>query len=198
MTALYARLDRASPYVLSILRIITGLLFLQHSLQKYFAFPSAGPHMRPLLYVQGIIEIAGGVLAGGLYTRIVAFILSGDMAFAYFIAHFPRSFIRRSMAETWRCCIASSFSTFSSPAVDLGASIASSQGRIGPIGRLGEPLNEKTGGRIMSSTSGRRHSSVQSTVQVMQSFVRRAHARPAIRNPCPTAVHPLSRGDRQQ
>jgi putative oxidoreductase len=93
MTALYARLDRASPYVLSILRIITGLLFLQHGLQKYFAFPSAGPHMRPLLYVQGIIEIAGGVLlAGGLYTRIVAFILSGDMAFAYFMAHFPRSF----------------------------------------------------------------------------------------------------------
>jgi putative oxidoreductase len=93
MTALYARLDRASPYVLSILRIITGLLFLEHGLQKYFAFPSEGPHMRPLLYVQGIIEIAGGVLlAGGLYTRIVAFILSGDMAFAYFIAHFPRSF----------------------------------------------------------------------------------------------------------
>jgi putative oxidoreductase len=93
MTALYARLDRASPYVLSILRIITGLLFLQHGLQKYFAFPSEGPHMRPLLYVQGINEIAGGVLlAGGLYTRIVAFILSGDMAFAYFIAHFPRSF----------------------------------------------------------------------------------------------------------
>jgi putative oxidoreductase len=93
MTALYARLGRASPYVLSILRIITGLLFLQHGLQKYFAFPSAGPHMRPLLYVQGIIEIAGGVLlAGGIYTRIVAFILSGDMAFAYFIAHFPRSF----------------------------------------------------------------------------------------------------------
>jgi putative oxidoreductase len=93
MTAFYARLDQVSPYVLSILRIITGLLFLQHGLQKYFAFPSAGPHMRPLLYLQGIIEIAGGVLlAGGLYTRIVAFILSGDMAFAYFIAHFPRSF----------------------------------------------------------------------------------------------------------
>jgi putative oxidoreductase len=93
MTALFARLDRASPYVLSILRIIAGLLFLQHGLQKYFSFPSAGPHMRPLLYVQGIIEIVGGVLlAGGLYTRIVAFILSGDMAVAYFTAHLPRSF----------------------------------------------------------------------------------------------------------
>ena len=49
--------------------------------------------MRPLLYVQGIIEIVGGILlAGGLYTRVVAFILSGDMAFAYFTAHFPRSY----------------------------------------------------------------------------------------------------------
>jgi putative oxidoreductase len=93
MGGLYAGLDRASPYVLSILRIITGLLFLQHGLQKYFAFPSPGPHMRPLLYAQGIIEIVGGVLmAGGLYTRIVAFILAGDMACAYFMAHFPRSF----------------------------------------------------------------------------------------------------------
>jgi len=94
MTALYARLDRASPYVLSILRIITGLLFLQHGLQKYFAFPSPARFpMVPLLYVQGIIEIVGGVLlAGGLYTRIVAFILAGDMAVAYFMVQFPRSF----------------------------------------------------------------------------------------------------------
>jgi putative oxidoreductase len=49
--------------------------------------------MRPILYVQGIIEIAGGtLLLAGVYTRIVAFILAGDMAFAYFMAHFPRSF----------------------------------------------------------------------------------------------------------
>jgi putative oxidoreductase len=94
MTALYARLDRASPYVLSILRIITGLLFLQHGLQKYFHFPSAPNYpMWWLIYVQGIIEIVGSVLlAGGLYTRIVAFILSGDMAVAYFMVNFPRSF----------------------------------------------------------------------------------------------------------
>ena len=94
MTALYARLNRASPYVLSILRIITGLLFLQHGLQKYFAFPSPPRFpMGSLIYVQGIIEIVGGILlAGGLYTRIVAFILSGDMAVAYFMVNFPRSF----------------------------------------------------------------------------------------------------------
>ena len=49
--------------------------------------------MRPILYVQGIIEIAGGVLLFlGVYTRFVAFILAGDMAVAYFMAHAPRSF----------------------------------------------------------------------------------------------------------
>jgi putative oxidoreductase len=93
MAAFEANLEKARPYILSILRFVAALLFLQHGLQKYFAFPSAGPHMRPLLYVQGIIEIVGGILLFlGAYTRIVAFILSGDMAVAYFLAHFPRSF----------------------------------------------------------------------------------------------------------
>jgi putative oxidoreductase len=89
----YASLDRGSPYILSLLRIVVALLFLQHGLQKYFAFPAAGPPMRPILYLQGIIEIAGGVLLFlGIYTRLVAFILAGDMAVAYFMAHAPRSF----------------------------------------------------------------------------------------------------------
>ena len=93
MTSRYASLDRARPYILSVLRIVVALLFMQHGLQKYFAFPSAGPLMRPILYVQGVIEIAGGVLLLlGIYTRAVAFILAGDMAVAYFIAHAPRSF----------------------------------------------------------------------------------------------------------
>jgi putative oxidoreductase len=93
MKSFYASLDRGSPYILSLLRIVIALLFLQHGLQKYFAFPSAGPPMRPILYVQGIIEIAGGVLLFlGVYTRLVAFILAGDMAVAYFMAHAPRSF----------------------------------------------------------------------------------------------------------
>jgi putative oxidoreductase len=93
MASSYARLERARPYILSILRIVVALLFVEHGLQKYFGFPSAGPHMRPLLYVQGAIEIVGGILLFvGAYTRIVAFILSGDMAVAFFLAHFPRSF----------------------------------------------------------------------------------------------------------
>jgi putative oxidoreductase len=70
-----------------------ALLFLEHGLQKYFGFPSAGSPMTSLLYVQGVIEIVGGILLlVGAYTRVVAFILAGDMAAAYFMAHFPLSF----------------------------------------------------------------------------------------------------------
>jgi putative oxidoreductase len=93
MTSLYANLEKRRPYILSVLRIVVALLFLEHGLQKYFGFPSAGPQMTPLVYVQGAIEIVGGILLlVGAYTRVVAFILAGDMAAAFFIAHFPRSF----------------------------------------------------------------------------------------------------------
>ena len=93
MTELYANLDKGRPYILSVLRIVVALLFLEHGLQKFFGFPSAGPPMTPLLDVQGVIEIVGGVLLlVGAYTRVTAFILAGDMAVAYFMAHFPRSF----------------------------------------------------------------------------------------------------------
>lgn len=79
--------------MLAILRIVVALLFIAHGTQKYIGFPAAGPPMSPLLYVQGVIEIVGGVLLlVGAYTRVVAFILCGDMAVAYFLAHFPRSF----------------------------------------------------------------------------------------------------------
>jgi putative oxidoreductase len=93
MTSLYANLEKGRPYILSVLRIVVALLFLEHGLQKYFGFPSAGPPMTPLLYVQGAIEVVGGILLLiGAYTRPVAFILAGDMGVAYFMAHFPRSF----------------------------------------------------------------------------------------------------------
>jgi putative oxidoreductase len=72
-------------------------LFTEHGLQKYIGFPSVGPPMTTLLYVQGMIEIIGGILLLiGAYTRVVSFILAGDMAAAYFMAHFPRSFFPAS------------------------------------------------------------------------------------------------------
>jgi len=86
-------LEKWAPYALSILRIVAALLFIEHGLQKFFGFPSAGPPMSAVLWMQAGIEVFGGIaLLVGAYTRLVAFILCGDMAVAYFMAHFPRSF----------------------------------------------------------------------------------------------------------
>lgn len=86
------------PRMLSILRIMAGLLFLQHGLNKLFDFPSTATHHPYVLFtlvpgLQGLVEMVGGVLiALGLFTRPVAFVLAGDMAVAYFMAHAPKSF----------------------------------------------------------------------------------------------------------
>lgn len=92
MNALYARIETLRPYVLSVLRIVAALLFLQHGLSKVFGFPAAGPPLQGLLILAAFLETVGSLLLLiGAYTRIVAFILSGEMAFAYFMAHEPRS-----------------------------------------------------------------------------------------------------------
>jgi putative oxidoreductase len=84
------------PRVLSVLRIVVGLLFLEHGTQKLFGFPPSanpGPALLSLMGIQGLIEIVGGgLIALGLFTRPVAFIICGDMAVAYFMAHFPTNF----------------------------------------------------------------------------------------------------------
>ena len=87
---------RWSPLMLSLLRIIAALLFLEHGTQKLFGFPpppSPAGALPLLSQIQGLIEFGGGLLlALGLFTRPVAFILAGDMAVAYFMAHAPQSF----------------------------------------------------------------------------------------------------------
>jgi putative oxidoreductase len=93
MTSLFASLARWRPYALSLLRIVVALLFIQHGLAKFFNFPTvfAGT-LSPLLFAQGLIEVIGGLLLlVGIWSRIVAFILSGDMAVAYFMVHAPKS-----------------------------------------------------------------------------------------------------------
>lgn len=85
-----------SPRLLSVLRIITGYLYMAHGASKLLGFPT--PFPRPielfsLFGLAGVLELFGGALILiGLFTRPVAFILSGEMAFAYFIAHAPKSF----------------------------------------------------------------------------------------------------------
>ncbi len=87
-----------SPRVLSILRIIAGFLMLFHGSQKLFGFPPSaqggGGELQPLMLVAGILEFFGGVLLLlGLFTRTTAFILSGLMAVAYFMAPAPGGFL---------------------------------------------------------------------------------------------------------
>jgi putative oxidoreductase len=65
---------------------------LQHGLSKFFGFPSAGPHLTSLIILAAIIETVGSLLLVGLFTRLAALVMSGEMAFAYFMAHAPRSF----------------------------------------------------------------------------------------------------------
>ncbi|HJU21967.1 MAG TPA: DoxX family protein [Casimicrobiaceae bacterium] len=88
--------DAWSGRVLSILRIIVAFLFMTHGMGKLFAFPIPAPnrfHLASLIGVAGLLEFFGGVLLLiGLFTRPVAFILSGEMAFAYFLAHAPHGF----------------------------------------------------------------------------------------------------------
>jgi putative oxidoreductase len=87
-----------TPRVLSILRIITGLLIIQHGMAKIIGFPVfpmyANVQPFSLIGAAGFIELIGGaLLILGLFTRPVAFILAGEMAFAYFIGHFPKGFL---------------------------------------------------------------------------------------------------------
>ena len=102
-----------SSQILSLLRIMTGLLFFSHGSAKYLQFPHVATFdpMQPiqpmsLIGVAGILELVGGALiVVGLFTRPVAFILSGMMAIAYFLAHAPKDFMfgcpcrRRSCAR---------------------------------------------------------------------------------------------------
>lgn len=77
------------PVVLSVLRIVAAYLFLLHGTAKFFSFPmSMGGAPEGLMLVAGILEIVGGILLIlGLFTRPAAFVLSGQMAVAYFMAH---------------------------------------------------------------------------------------------------------------
>lgn len=82
-----------SPKLLSILRIVVGLGFLDHGISKFFGIPPFPGQLNPLLTVAGCLELVGGALILiGLFTRPVAFILSGMCAVAYFMVHLPNGF----------------------------------------------------------------------------------------------------------
>lgn len=88
--------QRWAPRLLSVLRIVSAFLFLAHGMQKLLGFPAPFPvpvTVFSMIGVAGLLELFGGaLLLVGLFSRPVAFVLSGEMAFAYFLAHAPKSF----------------------------------------------------------------------------------------------------------
>ena len=96
-------LSKYQPQFLGLLRIVAALLYMEHGTQKLFQFPQraaeaaaqggggGGGGMSPLFMAGGIIELVGGILLTlGLFTRPVAFIVSGELAYIYWYMHFPR------------------------------------------------------------------------------------------------------------
>jgi putative oxidoreductase len=97
MNAIDSTLGRWAPRALGLLRIISGFLLMAHGSQKLFAFPAAPsfgqPPLLSLLGLAAVLELGGGLLLLiGLFTRPVAFVLSGFTAVAYFMAHAPEGF----------------------------------------------------------------------------------------------------------
>jgi putative oxidoreductase len=86
-----------TPQLLSVFRIIVALLFLEHGTAKFFQFPHVpmydGVTLTSLAGIAGVLELVGGLLlAVGLFSSVTAFILSGEMAVAYFLVHAPNGF----------------------------------------------------------------------------------------------------------
>lgn len=94
MDNIETRLNHFQPYILSVFRIMFGLLILQHGFQKWFGFPNPWPANIQLLTmtgIAGVIElIAGSLLTVGLFTRYAAFFVAGYTAVGYWTQHFPR------------------------------------------------------------------------------------------------------------
>ena len=93
--ATFDSLSRYRPQALGALRIMTALLFISHGTQKLFGFPASqmDGSLPTMLLVAALLELVGGIVVLiGLFTRPVAFILSGQMAVAYFMAHAPSNF----------------------------------------------------------------------------------------------------------
>jgi putative oxidoreductase len=90
-----ARGDRFAPEALSLLRIVASLLFMLHGASKLLGFPPSPmpmPAMGSLMWFGGVLElVGGGLLLLGILTRPVAFVLSGEMAVAYWMFHAPQS-----------------------------------------------------------------------------------------------------------
>ena len=104
MNAIDAAFARWQPTALSLFRLITGLLLLQYGIAKIFKFPVLPYFANPptLIMIAGSLELVlGALLVFGLFTRIAAFILAGEMAFAYFLGHMFKAAIDKGEAPVF-------------------------------------------------------------------------------------------------
>ena len=123
------------------MRLVVGLMFACHGAQKLLGMFGGKGGAQGLMMFGGIIELVGGFLiALGLLTRPAAFLSSGMMAVAYFMAHASeRSSCRSSTRASWPSCIALSFSTSFSAAAAHGVSMHSSSERKTAVDEVGGP-----------------------------------------------------------
>ena len=93
MNQAFEKFEKLSPVVFLLARVVIGYMFLLHGTAKFFEFPFSmtggnGAVTSPMMIVGGILEIGGGLLlALGLFTRPISFLLAGQMAYAYFFMH---------------------------------------------------------------------------------------------------------------
>ena len=124
---------RSAPFSLSFIRILAGLLFLEHGTSKFFGFPQpSGPlTLFSLVWFAGALELVGGALVTlGLFTRTTAFIISGEMAVAYFLGHAPASFfpiINRGDSAVLYCIVFLNFAFAGAGPVSLDALLRRNQ-----------------------------------------------------------------------
>ena len=133
------------PRILSVLRIVVGVLYMEHGLAKILDFPHQPNHAPYALFtlnpgLQGLLELVGGLLlALGLFTRTVAFVLAGNMAVAYFMVHAPRDVYPLLNAGSWRSSTRSSSSISGSPRAANGALIEYASPHLHPPYRRAGP-----------------------------------------------------------
>ena len=130
MANLNSSYSRWSKCMLSILRIVSALLFMQHGAQKLFGFlapmQATSHSLLSLMGIAGVLEFFGGLLLVlGLFTRPVAFLLSGQMAVAYFMVHAPKGSGPFKTEVTWHFSGVLCSFTWPQPAEEHGAWIAS-------------------------------------------------------------------------
>jgi putative oxidoreductase len=145
-----SRWQSRSDILLGLLRLITGFLFIQYGSAKLFAFPGSmspdGSTVDPmsLMGLAGVLElVGGGLFLAGLFTRPIAFVLSGEMAFAYFIGHASQGFwplLNQGVAPILFCFVFLYFSAAGPGALSLSRALRRSNATIEGFGGHHEPL----------------------------------------------------------